>query len=280
MNPEIELGELAADVAAEAGGLARQRREQGVRLAATKSSLADIVTEADREVEQLIRDRLSAARPGDGFLGEESDADAGTTGITWVVDPIDGTVNYAYGIPAYSVSIAAVRGDAVPGKWEALAAAVFAPAHDELFSAALGHGARCGAQQLAVTAETPAGALLATGFGYDPSTHDGDLETVRRVMPMARDLRRSGSAALDLAYVAAGRLDGFFERGLKPWDFAAGALLVTEAGGRVSRFEEASARPMLIAGGREVHARLASVLGDGVSAAVHGIHRDGTIGFI
>jgi myo-inositol-1(or 4)-monophosphatase len=259
---EIELAELAAEVAGEAGRLARRRREEGVRLAATKSSLADIVTEADREVEQLIRERLSAARPGDGFLGEESDADAGETGITWIVDPIDGTVNYAYGIPAYSVSIAAVRGEAVPGKWEALAAAVFAPAHDELFSAALGHGAHAGSQRLAVTTETPAGALLATGFGYDPSTHDGDLATVRRVMTMARDLRRAGSAALDLAYVAAGRLDGYFERGLKPWDFAAGALLVTEAGGAVSRLETASARPMLIAGGLEVHARLSALLGE------------------
>lgn len=262
MSLEIELAELAAEVAGEAGRLARRRREEGVRLAATKSSLADIVTEADREVEQLIRERLSAARPGDGFLGEESDADAGETGITWIVDPIDGTVNYAYGIPAYSVSIAAVRGEAVPGKWEALAAAVFAPAHDELFSAALGHGAHAGSQRLAVTTETPAGALLATGFGYDPSTHDGDLATVRRVMTMARDLRRAGSAALDLAYVAAGRLDGYFERGLKPWDFAAGALLVTEAGGAVSRLETASARPMLIAGGLEVHARLSALLGE------------------
>lgn len=262
MSLEIELAELAAEVAGEAGRLARRRREEGVRLAATKSSLADIVTEADREVEQLIRERLSAARPGDGFLGEESDADASETGITWIVDPIDGTVNYAYGIPAYSVSIAAVRGEAVPGKWEALAAAVFAPAHDELFSAALGHGAHAGSQRLAVTTETPAGALLATGFGYDPSTHDGDLATVRRVMTMARDLRRAGSAALDLAYVAAGRLDGYFERGLKPWDFAAGALLVTEAGGAVSRLETASARPMLIAGGLEVHARLSALLGE------------------
>ncbi|MDQ0647246.1 myo-inositol-1(or 4)-monophosphatase [Microbacterium natoriense] len=260
MTAETELTDLAAGIAREAGELALRRREEGVHLAATKSSLADIVTDADREVEALIRARLREARPGDGFLGEESDADAGVTGITWVVDPIDGTVNYAYGIPAYAVSIAAVRGEAVPGRWEALAAAVFAPAHDELFTAARGEGAWRGSVRLAVASATPAGALLATGFGYDPATHDGDIATVRRVMPMARDLRRAGAASLDLAYVAAGRLDGYFERGLKPWDFAAGALLVAEAGGVVTRVDTASARPLLIAAGPEVHARLAALL--------------------
>lgn len=260
MSLALELGELAAEIAREAGELARTRRQEGVRLAATKSSLADIVTEADREVEALIRERLRAARADDGFLGEESGAEGGASGITWVVDPIDGTVNYAYGIPAYNVSIAAVRGEPDPESWEALAAAVNAPALGEIFTAARGHGAWSDGIRLAVTEETPAGALLATGFGYDPATHDGDLATVGRVMPMARDLRRMGSAALDLAYVAAGRLDGYFERGLKPWDHAAGALLVAEAGGIVSRIDVDSPRPMLIAGGPDVHARLHVIL--------------------
>jgi myo-inositol-1(or 4)-monophosphatase len=259
---ELELGELATEIAKEAGELALRRRRDGVHLAATKSTIADIVTEADREVEALIRARLDAARPEDGFLGEESGAGSGTSGITWVVDPIDGTVNYAYGMPAYNVSIAAVRGSSEPESWEALAAAVNAPALGELFTAARGHGAWAGETRLAVTSDTSAGALLATGFGYDPATHDGDLATVRLVMPIARDLRRSGSAALDLAYVAAGRLDGYFERGLKPWDFAAGALLVEEAGGLVSRHDVDSTRPMLISGGPEVHARLLALLGE------------------
>ncbi|MGW8481897.1 inositol monophosphatase family protein [Microbacterium sp. NPDC055903] len=250
------LRELAIDIAREAGDLARMRRAAGVALAATKSTLADIVTEADREVEDLIKARLQAERPGDGFLGEESGAAETSTGITWVVDPIDGTVNYAYGIPSYSVSIAAVSGGAGPESWQDVAGAVYGPALGELFSAAAGEGAWHEGARLAVTSETPAGALLATGFGYDPSTHDGDLATVRKVMPMARDLRRGGSAALDLAYVAAGRMDGFFERGLKPWDFAAGAILVREAGGLVSRFDIASPRPMLVAGGTVVHDRL------------------------
>ncbi|MCE0508778.1 inositol monophosphatase [Microbacterium sp. KKR3/1] len=256
-----ELGELATEIAREAGDLARRRRQEGVRLAATKSTLADIVTEADREVEALIRDRLRAARAEDGFLGEESGAEVGTSGITWVVDPIDGTVNYAYGIPAYNVSIAAVRGEPVPESWEALAAAVNAPALGEIFTAALGHGAWSDGARLSVTAETPAGALLATGFGYDPATHEGDLATVARVMPMARDVRRMGAAALDLAYVAAGRLDGYFERGLRPWDHAAGGLLVSEAGGVVSRTDVESPRPMLVAAGRAVHDRLFAILG-------------------
>lgn len=260
MTSSLSLQELAADIAREAGDLARLRRTEGVSLAATKSTIADIVTEADREVEALIRARLSAERPGDGFLGEESGGGDGTTGVTWVVDPIDGTVNYAYGLPAYSVSIAAVEGSADPNSWRPLAAAVYAPELGELFTAGRGEGAWRDGTRLAVNVETPAGALLATGFGYDPSTHDGDLLTVRQIMPLARDLRRGGSAALDLSYVAAGRLDGYFERGLSPWDFAAGGLLVAEAGGVVTRLDTASARPMLIAAGGQLHARIAGIL--------------------
>ncbi|MFE6995738.1 inositol monophosphatase family protein [Microbacterium sp. NPDC057659] len=260
---DIELGALAAEIALEAGELAARRRREGVHLAATKSTLADIVTDADREVEALIRDRLAAERPDDGFLGEESGAAGGTSGLTWVVDPIDGTVNYSYGIPAYSVSIAVVEGEPEPEAWAGVAAAVCAPGLGELFTAVRGEGAWHDGARLAVTTETPAGALLATGFGYDPSTHDGDLATVRRVMTMARDLRRMGSAAIDLSYVAAGRLDGFFERGLNPWDFAAGAILVGEAGGAVSRIDTDAPRPLLFAGGPDVHARLAGLLAAG-----------------
>ncbi|UJP08942.1 inositol monophosphatase [Microbacterium sp. KUDC0406] len=259
---DIELGALAAEIALEAGELAARRRREGVHLAATKSTLADIVTDADREVEALIRDRLATERPDDGFLGEESGAAGGTSGFTWVVDPIDGTVNYSYGIPAYSVSIAVVEGTPEPESWNGVAGAVCAPALGELFTAVRGEGAWHDGARLAVTTEIPAGALLATGFGYDPATHDGDLATVRRVMTMARDLRRMGSAAIDLSYVAAGRLDGFFERGLNAWDFAAGAILVSEAGGAVSRIELDSRRPLLFAGGREVHARLGALLAE------------------
>lgn len=251
------LRELAEEIAREAGELARRRREEGVRIAATKSALADIVTEADREVELLIRDRLAQARPDDGFLGEESGAEVGTSGVTWVVDPIDGTVNYAYGIPHYAVSIAAVGGDPTPGRWVPHAGVVYAPAADELFAAAHGDGAWLGGRRLGVSTTSDAGALLATGFGYDPATHAGDLERVRVVMPLARDLRRAGAASLDLAYVAAGRLDGYFERGLHPWDHAAGSILVVEAGGVVGGSDDGRpGRAMTIAAGPEVYPAL------------------------
>lgn len=249
----VELRDLAVDIAREAGELARRRRDEGVSIAASKSSLADIVTEADREVEALIRARLSAERPDDGFLGEESGGGEGASGITWVVDPIDGTVNYASGIPLYAVSIAAVEGSRDPDRWTALAGVVQSPVVGETFTAARGEGAQVNGARLRIAEPGPAGALLATGFGYDPSTHAGDLAAIGRVMPIARDLRRGGSAATDLAYVAAGRLDGYFERGLAPWDYAAGALLVQEAGGVFLRPEGPEvARRLNLAGGAGV----------------------------
>ena len=259
-----DLEALAIDIAREAGELARVRREAGVAIAATKSALADIVTEADREVEALIRARLAAERPEDGFLGEETGADTGSSGVTWVVDPIDGTVNYAYGIPAYAVSIAAVQGEPTPEAWEALAGVVYAPVGDELFHTALGDGAWLGDRRLSVNPEIgPAGALLATGFGYDPATRPGDLALSGTVLPLARDLRRAGAASLDLSYVAAGRLDGYFERGLAPWDLAAGSLLVTEAGGRFGRAMPDGSRraPLVVAATPAIYDALASTAG-------------------
>lgn len=269
MALEQELGLIANDLAREAGALALRRRREGVEIAATKSAVADIVTAADREVEALIRGRLSELRPGDGFLGEESGAEHGTSGITWVVDPIDGTVNYAYGIPAYAVSIAAVEGEPDPATWTALAGAVYAPVIGELFHATRGGGAwldtaDAPSQRLAVNdGPLVAGALLATGFGYDPATHAGDLARLARVMPLARDIRRIGAASLDLAYVAAGRLDGYYERGLNPWDHAAGALLVLEAGGHIGG--SAAGRPgkaMTIVAGGDLFNRLTAIVAE------------------
>ena len=145
-----------------------------------------------------------------------------------------------------------MRGEPIPDQWEALAGAVFSPPTGEMFHAARGAGAWLDGSRLAVNEEpSPAGALLATGFGYNPATHAGDLARVARVMPMARDLRRIGAASLDLAFVASGRFDGYFERGLQPWDHAAGALLVTEAGGRFTRvvLDDMPGRPLFVAAG-------------------------------
>ncbi|GAA1733116.1 inositol monophosphatase family protein [Microbacterium paludicola] len=257
MTSPLELQEIARAIAEEAGELAHRRRVAGVAIAASKSTLADIVTEADREVEALIRSRLAAARPEDGFLGEESGDAEGTSGITWVVDPIDGTVNYAFGIPSWAVSIAAVSGSVDPGEWRALAGVVHAPTLGETFRAAEGEGAWLGDIRLQVNTDAPAGALLGTGLGYDPRTHAGDIEVLQRAMPLARDIRRIGAASLDLAFVAAGRLDGYFERGLRPWDIAAGRLLVDEAGGRTGWFSpDEFGRHLAITGGPELYERL------------------------
>jgi myo-inositol-1(or 4)-monophosphatase len=246
---ESTLSELAIDIAREAGELARRRRDEGVQIAATKSGLADIVTEADREVEALIRARVDAERPGDGFLGEESGAGESTTGVTWVVDPIDGTVNYAYGIPAYAVSIGVVQGTPDPREWTALAGVVHNPATGELFHAARGAGAFLGERPIAVNAAPDAsGALIATGFGYDPDKRTRQLAVLGKMMPIARDIRRMGAASLDLTAVAAGRVDAYYESGLWPWDQAAGALIVEEAGGIVGALDgQRASRDLLIA---------------------------------
>jgi myo-inositol-1(or 4)-monophosphatase len=229
-----DLLQIARDTALAAGALALQRRQEGVSVAATKSTPIDIVTAADRETEQLIRSLLAEARPDDGFLGEESGGAPGTSGLTWVVDPIDGTVNYLYGIPAWSVSIAVVEGDPDPATWRALAGVVLNPTTSELFSASAGQGAFLGESPIRVNESVALDrALVGTGFAYDVAVRGPQLAAVDALMRQARDLRRIGSAALDLCSLAAGRLDVYYERGLNPWDLAAGALIAAEAGADV-----------------------------------------------
>lgn len=257
-----ELLALAQDIAVTAGELARRRRAEGVEIAASKSSPEDVVTLADREVEALIRGLLADARPNDGFYGEESTATAGTSGLTWVVDPIDGTVNYLYGIPVYAVSVAVVEGDADPATWTALAGAVRNPAIDELFSARAGGGAELNGRSLRVTTGVPLSlALVGTGFSYDSLRRSRQARVVHGLIDQVRDLRRMGAASLDLCSVAAGRLDLYFERGLHPWDHAAGGLVAAEAGARVGAFgDDREGLSLLIAAAPDLYARAEPLL--------------------
>ncbi|AKU19001.1 inositol monophosphatase family protein [Luteipulveratus mongoliensis] len=233
------LETIACELAREAGRLVVDERPAGLGVSATKSSRTDIVTIMDTRSEQLLRERLAERRPDDGVLGEEGDSTAGTSGITWVVDPIDGTVNYLYDIPQYAVSVAACVGDTTrPGAWRAVAGAVYHPVLDEMFHAREGAGAflrtTTGVHALSVSSVSRLDeALLGTGFGYDAQKRARQGAVVARVLPEVRDIRRAGSAALDLCAVAAARLDVYYESGLNPWDLAAGELIVREAGGEV-----------------------------------------------
>jgi myo-inositol-1(or 4)-monophosphatase len=240
---------LATSIAREAGELAARRRREGVEVAATKSTVVDVVTEADREVERLIRGRLADARPADGILGEEGGGHSGTSGLTWVVDPIDGTTNYLYGIPHYAVSIAVVEGEPDPLTWGDVAGVVFNPASGELFSAAVGDGATLDGGPIHVAEPVDFGeALIGTGFAYASEMRGVQGAIVSRLLPSVRDIRRQGTASLDLSFVAAGRLNAYFERTLSPWDHAAGAIIAREAGAVVKGLgDSAPSRDFILA---------------------------------
>jgi myo-inositol-1(or 4)-monophosphatase len=224
-----DLLRLAVDVAVEAAELVRVRRRAGVEVAATKSSPVDIVTEVDRAAERLIYDRLMAARPGDGFLGEEGLSAESTSGVVWVVDPIDGTVNFLYGIPHYAVSVAASVGG------ESVAGVVVNVQSGERFTATRGGGGFLDGVRLQVPTEAPvlSQRLVGTGFNYVAEVKLRQTTAVSALLAEVRDIRRLGSAALDLCAVAAGRVDAFVEEGLNVWDMAAGGLVATEAGARL-----------------------------------------------
>lgn len=252
------LLDLARDIALRASEFTLDARRAGVSVAATKSTHTDIVTAVDRDTETLIRSFILDARPDDGIVGEEGVTHVGTSGVDWVVDPIDGTVNFLYGIPAWAVSIAVVEGAGGDGgsrdggsrggsadggrgaAFEAglggttLAGVVVNPVTGELFEASAGGGARLTGRELVVNAAVPLGsALVGTGFGYTAERRREQADVLVELLPKVRDIRRIGSAALDLCALAAGRLDAFYERGLNAWDHAAGALIAREAGALV-----------------------------------------------
>ena len=229
------LLDLARDIAVRASEFALDARRAGVSVAATKSTPTDVVTAADRDTESLIRSLILDARPDDGIVGEEDATHIGTSGIDWVVDPIDGTVNFLYGIPAWAVSIAVVEGAAggdVGGT--TLAGVVVNPVTGELFEASAGGGARLAGRELAVNTDVPlASALIGTGFSYAAERRHEQAAVLLELITKVRDIRRIGSASLDLCAVAAGRLDAYYERGLNAWDHSAGALIAREAGARI-----------------------------------------------
>ena len=222
--PADELLDVAREAARAAAAelLARYERVGGPVGLATKSTVTDPVSEADLASEQAIRDILARRRPDDGILGEEGTGDVpGTTGLRWIVDPLDGTVNYLFGLPQWCVSVAC----------EGRAGVILDPVRGECFEVAAG-----GEPTLDGTPVRPsrrddlATALVATGFGYDAAVRAGQAEVLAELLPRVRDIRRMGSAALDLAWTAAGRYDAFYERGVHVWDTAAGTLLCERAG--------------------------------------------------
>lgn len=263
----VDLREIAERVALEAGALILNERPRDLGVAETKTSATDVVTVMDQRSQDLLLTRLGELRPDDGFHGEERGGRTGTSGISWVVDPIDGTVNYLYGLPAYAVSVAAVVGDpTTPGVWRPVAGAVVNPLTQECFTAALGAGSHravgTGPRRALRVAEASLGlSLCGTGFGYDADRRRWQGSVVAEVLPHVRDIRRLGSAALDLCRVADGSLDAYYERGLNPWDMAAGWLVATEAGGLVTDLDGGHPdNTMTIAGAPGNHADLRSLL--------------------
>lgn len=220
---------IAEQIAREAGALLRDR--PATLRAESKSTPTDAVTEMDRAAERLILDRLHSLRPDDRVVGEETgrhgDAEDDAT-VTWLVDPLDGTVNYLYAIPQFSVSIAAQQ------RGETVAGVVYDVMRDDLYGATQGGGATRNGESIRCSAATDlALSLVATGFAYAAETRRTQAAVLTTVLPAVRDIRRLGSAALDLCMVACGRVDAYFEAGMQPWDWAAGALIATEAGARV-----------------------------------------------
>ena len=237
MSDPAEFRDLALSIAREVVPELR-RRAGGVDVSATKSTVTDLVTEVDCWAEERIVARILDARPDDAVLAEEGAGVAGTSGVRWLVDPIDGTTNFVYGHPGFSVSIG-VEVDNRP-----VAGVVVDPLLGDEFCAAHGQGATRNGRPVRVSSVSePAAALVATGFAYDSERRRLQAEALVTILPRVRDVRRVGGAALDLASVSCGRVDAYFEWGLSPWDCSAGSVLVTEAGGVITLFKTSTSAP-------------------------------------
>ncbi len=242
MTTPEELLELAVLTARSAGRMIESGAARGVTVAATKSSEVDVVTESDRSAERLIRRALLQARPDDAVVGEEGDDYPGTSGVRWIVDPIDGTVNFVYGIPQYAVSIAAeLDGEVVAGM-------VLNVATGAEYTATRGGPAYRDGRPIAVRATVPLSErLIGTGFSYDAEQREVQARALVRLLPRIRDIRRFGSCALDLCAVAQGSLDGYVEEGVNLWDHAAGGLIARAAGARVETAQGVGGRLLVMA---------------------------------
>ena len=247
---------LAVDIAAEAFTVLRAAAGRRDLQMARKTSATDLVTEIDHAVEALVTSRIAEARPHDAILGEEGADRPGTSGLRWVVDPIDGTTNFVYGMPGYAVSIAAER-DGVP-----VAGVVAVPALGETYTALAGGGAYCNGEPIQASSKAElATSLIGTGFSYDPTRRGEQGVVAAALLPHIRDIRRMGAASFDLCSVACGRLDGYYESGLAPWDWAAGALIATEAGAVVTDLAGGPpSRGSVVAAGPALHTTLRTVL--------------------
>jgi myo-inositol-1(or 4)-monophosphatase len=243
------LLDLALRAARAAAALVRERAEGGVTVAATKSSDVDVVTRADTDSEALIRATILAERPDDAVLGEEGDDIAGTTGVRWIVDPIDGTVNFLYGLPEYAISIAAeVDGPGGPGIVAGVVLNAATGVEHTAHRSADGVVARRDGQPVGVRGPAPlAQRLVITGFGYDARMRERQAQGLVRLLPRVRDIRRHGSCALELCHLADGQADGYFEVGVNLWDYAAGALVAEGAGARVEVLPGMAGRPLVVA---------------------------------
>lgn len=233
-----ELLEIAQTLAHRAGTVARQGRTRGLEAVDTKSSITDMVTEYDKACEVIVFEGLRAARPHDSIVGEEGAQYEGSSGLTWYIDPIDGTTNFLYDIPLWAVSIGAADADGP------LVGVVHNPTTRETFTAIRGEGAYLNDQRIFCNSSaTLPTALVATGFSYAPEARVVQAQRVSRMIHHIRDIRRFGAAAIDMCYVACGRLDGYFEENLHPWDIAAGDLIAREAGCRTGDFRGGPIRP-------------------------------------
>jgi myo-inositol-1(or 4)-monophosphatase len=256
MGDQSELLDVASYAARDAGRLLLDRFHAPARGVETKSTPTDLVSDADRDAEKLILEIVSARRPDDGVVAEEGGGKSSATGYEWIVDPLDGTVNFLYGIPTWAVSIA------VADEKGAVVGVIHDPNHNETFTALRGAGALLNDRPIKVGEETDISqALIGTGFAYDARIRAVQAEVVHSLLPRVRDVRRAGSAAIDLAWLACGRLDGFYEAHMEVWDRAAGVLIAEEAGANVTDLEPPLGKSAgVVAANPQLHDQLRSLV--------------------